>query len=146
MNIIIMRPIIWSFTLLLSIYPLHNGKGKKIPRLVVSENRRFFMNENGNPFFWMGDTGWLLFSKLNRKESEKYLDDRAEKGFNVIQVIVLHQLDDTNVYGDSALIGGNISLARVTQGNSFENQEAYDFWDHIDYIVELAQERGLYLA
>ena len=50
-----------------------------LPLLEVSDNHRFLMDENGDPFFWLGDTGWLLFSKLNREEAEKYLDNRAEK-------------------------------------------------------------------
>ncbi len=141
-----MKPFIWIFTFLLSVIPVQKDTGKKLPLLMVSENQRFLMKENGDPFFWLGDTGWLLFSKLDRKEAEQYLDHRAEKGFNVIQVMVLHRLYATNVYGDSALIGGNISLPNLTEGNAFEDPDAYDYWDHIDYIVELAEEKGLYLA
>jgi len=29
--------------------------------------------------FFLGDTGWLLFSKLNREEAQKYRENRAEK-------------------------------------------------------------------
>lgn len=141
-----MNTIIYTFLLLLSFCPFQSAKGQKLPRLMVSENNRFLMKETGKPFFWLGDTGWLLFSKLDRKEAEKYLDDRVEKGFKVIQVMVIHELGVVNVYGDSALIGGNISQPKVTDGNSFENQEAYDFWDHVDYIVQLAENRGLYMA
>ena len=104
------------------------------------------MNVNGEPFFWLGDTGWLLFSKLDRNEAEIYLDNRSEKGFNVIQVMVLHQLELTNVYGDSALIQGDISLPMTTEGNSFENPYEYDYWDHLDYLVGLAEKKGLYMA
>ena len=60
------------------------------PKLKVSENQRYLVDENGNPFFWLGDTGWLLFSKLNREEADQYLTDRANKGFNVVQVMVFH--------------------------------------------------------
>lgn len=61
------------------------------------ENHRFLTYSDGKPFFWLGDTGWLLFSKLNCEEAEKYLENRAEKGFNVIQAMVLHELKVTNV-------------------------------------------------
>jgi hypothetical protein len=110
-----------------------------LPLLTVSENKRFLINENGEPFFWLGDTGWLLFSKLDRNEAEKYLSNRVENGFNVIQVMVLHQLKLSNIYGDSALIQGDISLPRITEGNSFKNSNEYDYWNHVDYIVELAE-------
>ncbi|MBN1950958.1 MAG: glycoside hydrolase family 140 protein [Bacteroidales bacterium] len=117
-----------------------------LPKLEVSGNHRYLQTENGDPLFWLGDTGWLLFSKLNREEAEHYLDDRARKGFNVIQVMVLHQLKITNVYGDSALVRGDASAPVVSEGNSPNDPDAYDYWDHIDYIVELAEERGIYLA
>lgn len=121
-------------------------KETSTPLLKVSENQRFLINENGEPFFWLGDTGWLLFSKLDRQEAEKYLDNRIENGFNVIQVMVLHKLKLTNVYGDSALIRGDVSLPNITEGNSFENADKYDYWDHVDYIVDLAEKKGLYMA
>ena len=117
-----------------------------VPLLKVSDSHRYLQGENGEPFFWLGDTGWLLFSKLNREEAERYLENRAEKGFNVIQVMVLHNVEARNFYGDSALVNGDVSLPRITPGSFFENTEEYDFWDHVDYIVNLAEEKGLYMA
>ncbi len=119
---------------------------KDLPALRVSENKRFLVDNGGNPFFWLGDTGWLLFSKLNREEVDKYLTSRAEKGFNVIQVMVLHSLDATNVYGDSALIGQNVANPLVTNGNDFKDPTQYDFWDNVDYVVDKAAEKGIYLG
>lgn len=118
----------------------------KLPQLKVSENQRYLMDEDENPFFWLGDTGWLLFSKLNRAEAEEYLENRVEKGFNVIQVMVIHHLAVSNVYGDSALVKGDISIPALTEGNIFEDTTAYDFWDHADYIIDLAEKKGLYMA
>lgn len=68
-----------------------------------------------------------------------YLNNRAEKGFNVIQVMVLHDLKVVNFYGDSALVNRHVSQPKVTPRNSFENAEEYDFWDHMDYIINLAE-------
>jgi hypothetical protein len=120
-------------------------ESNRLPLLKISENGRFLSDENGQPFFWLGDTGWLLFSKLNREEAEKYLENRAEKGFNVIQVMVLHELKSANVYGDSALVNGDVSQPKVVKGNSIEKGE-YDFWDHVDYIIDIAEKKGLYMA
>ena len=114
--------------------------------LQVSENQRFLQNEKGEAFFWLGDTGWLLFSKLNREEAETYLEDRAVKGFNVIQVMVLHNVEARNIYGDSALLNADVSQPNVTPGSAFENAEEYDFWDHVDYIIDLAEKKGMYMA
>jgi hypothetical protein len=120
--------------------------GPSLPLLEVSENQRFLQDENGDPFFWLGDTGWLLFSKLSREEAETYLDDRAAKGFNVIQVMVIHNVELRNFYGDSALVNRDVSQPLITPGSSFEDAEAYDFWDHVDYIIQLAEEKRIYMA
>ena len=114
--------------------------------LKISENKHFFTDENGNPFFWLGDTGWLLFTKLSREEAVQYLDNRAQKGFNVIQVMVLHGTGARNFYGDSALVNKDVANPLLTEGNSFENEEEYDYWDHVDYVIDEAGKRGIYIG
>jgi hypothetical protein len=117
------------------------------PELRISENRRFFVTENGDPFFWLGDTGWLLFTKLNREDAEKYFENRRQKGFNVIQAILIQDVKKAvNIYGDSALIDGDIERPLTTPGNSLTDAFQYDYWDHIDYLVRMAENKGLYLA
>jgi len=95
----------------------------------------------------MGDTGWMLFTKLNREEAEKYFEDRRQKGFNVIQVMVIQNIKKAvNVYGDSALINQDIERPFSTPGNSMEIANQYDYWDHVDYLISLAHKKGLYIA
>ena len=131
--------------LLLVTVIVHNSYSQA-KMLKVSDNKRFFQDEKGAPFFWLGDTGWLLFGKLNREEAARYLEDRKQKGFNVIQVMVLHTLNGVNVYGDSALINRNVATPKITGGNSFADEAAYDFWDHVDYIIDLAAGKGMYMG
>lgn len=144
---LLLHPILLLFLLLL--YSSCHSPTRKnlLPALRVSENKRFLATETGDPFFWLGDTGWLLFSKLTREEAEKYFEDRHRKGFNVIQAMVLHDVKNAvNVYGDSALINGNIARPLTTPGNSPDDPAQYDYWDHVDYLISLAQENGLYMA
>jgi hypothetical protein len=115
-------------------------------QLKVSTNHRFFETGDGKPFFWLGDTGWLLLSKLNREEAIKYLDARAKQGFNVIQVMVVHSSKETNAYGDSALVNRNIAQPKTTPDTTFGKKGAYDYWDHVDWIVAQAEKRGIYIA
>ena len=61
-------------------------------KLKVSANGRYFVDQTGKPFFYLGDTAWLLFQRFNREEVEEYLKDRAGKGFTVIQAYVLRGL------------------------------------------------------
>lgn len=115
------------------------------PGLQISENGRYF-TEAGKPFFWLGDTGWLLFNKLTREQAVQYLEDRKQKGFNVVQAMVLHTVPSVNIYGDSSLIAGDIAKPAVTEGADFADTKQYDFWDHIDYVIDQAKERGIYMA
>ena len=48
--------------------------------LRVSDNRRFLVRDNGAPFFYLGDTAWALFQRLDLAEATCYLEDRAAKG------------------------------------------------------------------
>jgi hypothetical protein len=116
-----------------------------LPRLKISANHRYF-TANGKPFFWLGDTGWLLCAKLKREDAEKYLDTRSQQGFNVIQVMVVHGTGDVNAYGDSALTNKNITTPKVTPGNTFGKDDQYDYWDHLDWIIDRAASKGIYVA
>lgn len=111
--------------------------------LKISENKRFFTDQQGKPFFWLADTGWLLFNRLTREEADRYLADRQQKGFNVVQVMVVQALRTVNVYGDSALTNHDLGTPKLTEGSAFEDSEEYDYWDHVDYVVGKAAERGI---
>ena len=112
-------------------------------KILVSANKRFFTDEKGQPFFLLGDTGWLLFSKLDRRNAEKYLEDRRQKGYNVIQAMVLHTVQAKNVYGDSALINKNVAKPNIKPGTLFLRPSQYDYWDHVDYIIDLAAKKRI---
>lgn len=106
-------------------------------QLKVSPDHRFLQTSGGKPFFWLGDTAWELFHKLNREEADLYLKDRAAKGFTVIQAVVLAELDGLdkpNPYGDKPLAGNDPA----------KPNEAY--FKHVDYIVKRAEQYGLVIA
>jgi hypothetical protein len=106
--------------------------------VVVSPNHRFLQYKDGTPFFWLGDTAWRFFQKLDREEVERYLENRRQKGFTVIQALALHSRDDRSQYGD-ALIEGDPTRPKVTPGE-------YGYWEHIDWIVDLAAKKGMYIG
>jgi hypothetical protein len=61
--------------------------------------------------------------------------------------MVLHNVKKAvNVYGDSALIDQDIERPFTTAGNSVDDPDQYDYWDHVDYLISLAREKGLYIA
>ena len=106
-------------------------------QLKVSDNHRFLVTADGKPFFWLGDTAWELFHRLNREEAEKYLQNRADKGFTVIQAVALAEIDglhDPNPYGETPLENDDPTKPR----------EAY--FQHVDFIIKKAEQLGLYVA
>ena len=112
--------------------PWKNGK------LVVDEGNRYLKHENGTPFFWLGETGWYLPARLNRDEAEYYLEQCKQKGYNVVQVMVMNTIPAINAYGKWAL----------PEGFNFENIDKkgeYGYWDHMDYIIETAARKGIYI-
>lgn len=98
--------------------------------LRVSDNRKYLRN-GGTPFFWMGDTAWLLMQQCDREEAFLYLKNRKDKGFNVIQATLVHSLPGENMS----------SLARISK-----DVTAKEYWDHCVEIVGMAQDLGLYMA
>ncbi|MCX7984787.1 MAG: glycoside hydrolase family 140 protein [Bacteroidetes bacterium] len=115
-------------------------------RLTVSWNGRYLQFENGEPFFYLGDTGWLLCMKLTREEIEYYLENRRQKGFTVIQMIVIHSLPAVNAYGDTALCCNDFTQPIITPGNDPNDTEEYDYWDHLDYIIDCALEKNMFIG
>ena len=114
-----------------------------LPKLKVSDNRRFLVTQDGQPFFWLGDTAWELFHRLNREQAEHYLDNRAKHGFNVVQAVAIAELDghtDPNAYGHLPLMGLDPSRPAVSEGAN------NDYWDHVDFIVDAANRRGIYIG
>lgn len=108
-----------------------------LPTLKVSANRRFLVTASGEPFFWLGDTVWELFHRLDREETEFYLQNRKAKGFNVIQAVALAELEGVttpNPYGELPLV--DLDPARPN--------EAY--FAHVDWAVRRANELGMHVA
>ena len=108
-----------------------------LPRLKVSANKRFLVTAGGQPFFWLGDTAWELFHRLNRKEAEQYLKNRADRRFTVIQAVALAELDglsEPNAYGHIPLRDNDPS------------QPSEDYFAHVDWIVARANALGMYVG
>ncbi len=117
--------------------------GARLPSLRVSDNTRFLVTADGRPFFWLGDTAWELFHRLDREEATRYLRNRAEQRFTVIQAVALAELNglnDPNPYGHRPLLDNDPATPDVKAG------PANDYWDHVDFIVNQAASLGIYIG
>jgi len=124
--------VLFSIILLIASFNISWSKS-----LRVSQNGRFLEYDDGTPFFYLGDTAWELFHRLNGEEVDTYLANRAKKGFTVIQAVVLAErsgLDEPNPYG---------ALPLKSKDPQKPN-EAY--FEHVDYIVHQAEKLGLVIG
>jgi hypothetical protein len=117
--------------------PRRSVKGLK---LGVSASGRYFVDQHGKPFFYLGDTAWLLFQRLNHEEVDEYLKDRAGKGFTVIQAYVLRGLDIRHPDGSISLIG----VTPLIDRDPTRPNEA--FFRNMDYVINRANELGLVMG
>ncbi len=102
----------------------------------VSDNRRYLLKD-GKPFFWLGDTGWELFHRLNRDEADRYLKTRSEQGFTVVQAVVLAEMDGMRVPN------ANGDIPFFDQDLDKPNEQ---YFAHVDYIIDRADHYHMNIA
>jgi hypothetical protein len=108
-------------------------------RLKVSDNHRYLIHENGTPFFWLGNTAWLISERLTRDEVEYYLVNEHRAGYNVEQIQVINSIPTFNIYGQQA----NDASFDMWK---FSKKDQYGYWEHLDFIVDFAASQGIYIA
>ncbi len=118
-------------------------------QIQVSNTNRFLETKDGKPFFWLGDTDWELFHRMTREEAEEFITIRSEQGFNVLQAVALAEFNgirEPNRYGDYPLNNEDPTQLLITPGNNPANAYEYDYWDHVDFIISKAAEKGMYIG
>jgi len=112
-------------------------QGQELPLLKISNNQHYLVTENDEPFFWLGGTAWELIHRLTKEDIDIYLTDRANKGFTVIQTVILAELDGLNTpnaYGNKPLIDND-----PTKLNN-------KYFELVDYVINKSEELGLYVG
>lgn len=102
--------------------------------LRVSDNGKYLQNGEV-PFFWMGDTAWLLFHKNTEEAAAIYLKNRKSKGFNVIQATLVHYLEEEK---DESKRDNAVEVKWDVTASSY--------WEHCVTIVRMAEKLGMYMA
>ncbi|GAC1598115.1 MAG: glycoside hydrolase family 140 protein [Chitinophagaceae bacterium] len=106
-------------------------------RIIPSRDGHYLQYEDGTSFFWLGDTAWELFHRLRLDEINLYLDNRKAKGFNVIQVAALAEMNGLTMpdqYGD---------LPLLNQNPETPNEQYFQF---VESVVKLAERKDLYIG
>ena len=122
--------------------------------LRVSQNGRFLVRSDGSGFFSVADTAWKIAWELKRSEVERYLERRHAQHFNTIAIIAFPSCDaqdatKANAYGNHAfeVDKGRYNPSRpiVTPGNRADHAKEYDYWDHLEYIIDTSAAKGMYV-
>src|SRR5213592_4673369 len=90
---LLMRNLFCSALFFLIWFTVNSQSIWKHGRLKVTADGHYLQYEDGTPFFWLGDTGWELFHRLRKEEINGYLENRREKGLNVIQAVILAEFN-----------------------------------------------------
>lgn len=113
------------------------GTALQAQYLKVSDNQRYLVSSQGEPFFWLGDTGWEMLHRLDRKEMEHYMRNRSGKGFTVIQTVIVGEID-------------GLAFPNMEGYIPFEEFDPYrpneGYFELVDFAVRKAEEFGLVLA
>ena len=110
--------------------------GEPVYPVKVSDNGRYFVDQRGNPVFWMGTTQWQLFREYTVEDARTILEKTADKGFVFAQVMLMGVGDGTkaNVYGAKPWINDN----------PLTPNEAY--FKNVDAVVRIAGENGVNIS
>src|SRR5262245_43982082 len=104
------------------------------------------------PFFWLADTVWLLAQMPSRDDLEVYLAAREKQGSTVIQLTAVMSEERvwgstrTNAFGQQPCLNDDPGTPAVTPGNDPHDPAQYDYWDHLDYVLERVYAHGFRAA
>lgn len=82
----------------------------------VGDSGRYFVQGDGVPFFWLGDTQWELFRLFTQEDARTVIRRRKEQGFTVLQVMLTGVGDGSgpNLDGEKPWIGDDPSAPNET--------------------------------
>jgi hypothetical protein len=127
---------IFAFFMLIS-FSVNAQNSWKHGRLRVTADGHYLKYDDGKPFFWLGDTGWELFHRLKLDEIKTYLENRKEKGFNVIQAVILAEFDGLRKPDQN----GDVPL--INNDPEKPNEKYFSF---VDSVVQIALQKKLFMG
>jgi hypothetical protein len=106
----------------------------------VSANGRYLEDQNGDPWFGVGDTAWSMSAQIDDADSTLYLEDRADKGFNLaVMSAPEHAFTDNTPFEENTY--GQLPFT----GTAFQSTPTDAYWDHIEFKVSEAERLGITL-
>ncbi|MEA1878445.1 MAG: DUF4038 domain-containing protein [Bacteroidota bacterium] len=123
-------------------------------RLRVSHtNPHLLETVNGVPVFLNNYTAWSLIRNGSREEIAELITICKSQKFNVISAVIPFLAKNNGTFAYSSLSFYNDSAGIpdpsrpfTTPGNNPEVPGEYDFWDHVDYVIDHTAENGMYIS
>lgn len=109
------------------------AEGSRFP---LSVTGRYLTDAAGRPFLLHGDTAWSLIADLSRDDAERYLTDRAARGFNTILVSLIEHR-----YATNAPANAEHEPPFLVPGDYATPNERY--FAHADWVLNRARELGI---
>ena len=135
-SLVVTTPVMGPSLIVSGALPAVSGTSVTNLRLKVSANRRYLIDQKGDPFLVVGDSPWSLITQLDETDIESYLRDRQNKGFNSIIVNLIEHKFCTNPPRTRA------GLAPFTKSGDFSTpNEAY--FDFAHEVIQKAGEFGM---
>ncbi|HEV3004299.1 MAG TPA: DUF4038 domain-containing protein, partial [Pirellulales bacterium] len=118
------------------LFPLFGPAADAIYPVKVSENRRYFVDQEGKPVFWLGTTQWQVFRDNTVEEASTIFSNVKSKGFAFVQAMLLGPGDGTrsNVHGESPW----------SAVDPLTPNEAY--FKHVDGVVQSARDENVVIS
>lgn len=119
------------------------GLVKRIFTMQLKAKQHHLIQEvNGQEqlFFYTADTAWELFHKLTWEEACKFIDNRADKGFNVIQAVAVAELDGLH----TPTYEGNLLPFVDPSAKQLVPCDAY--FEHVIKVIRYANSKGIIIA
>lgn len=91
-----------------------------------------YLYEDGRPFYWLGDTAWLMFYNLDKEEIARYLKNRSLLGYNVVQVVLMYSSDKSR----------DINEMPHKKADVYSDE----YFEKVSFAIEYAAALGIYFA
>jgi hypothetical protein len=109
------------------------GGGTLFPLELSSDDRRLEQSD-GDAFLMTGDSAWSLMVALTQQQTEDYLEDRRQRGFNTVLVNLIER-----GFGGPANAEGELPFDPADDFTA-PNE---DYFAHADWVIDRAAAKGM---
>ena len=104
--------------------------------LRASANNRYFVDQNGTPFFLNGDAPWDMPAGLSYTDSKRYIDNADSSGFTFVVVRLITK-------GFTTHAPNNAYNVPPFTGAIFRSTINEPYWKHVDSVIDYCATKNI---